>query len=198
MFPHPECTKETRTSNSNRYQQQQHRNITPDEFLKTQSSSIHQPLNFRHDHYMIDPFSNQISNQPANMQGYGNMIIQNTPINTRDIGKMRYDQPVQSSFQNDYFMKNFETFNQMHPVNRIFEDEMQMNHLGNFNPVDNRRNQMEKTRLHDKKQFMNHQGGNLNNFVDLTPQHTRRDKPDVNTSKYTPMARTLAIPKDKL
>jgi hypothetical protein len=69
---------------------------------------------------------------------------------------------------------------------------------GNRNPVNTRRDQMEKTRLQERKEFMNQQGGMMNHFVDLTPQYTRKDKPDINTSSYVPMARTLAIPKDHL
>ena len=191
MFPRAECTKETRTSNENR----RTRELTPEEFLRPISSSTNQPIPFRHDHYMIDPFSSQISHQSSVFQQNGQSIIDgNWSQSTRDIGKSRYDTPVQKTMQNDYFMANYETLNQMNGSNPYIMGDISTNR----NPVNTRRDQMEKTRLQEKKEFMSQQGGMMNNFVDMTPQHTRKDKPNMNTSTYTPLARTLAIPKDHL
>ena len=190
MFPRAECTKETRTSNNNRNIQ------NPEEFLRPMSSSTNQPIPFRHDHYMIDPFSSQISNQSHIFQQNGERLIDTQwSQSTRDIGKNRFNAPVQKGMQNDYFMANYETLNKIQGGSNPFI-------MGDIhaqrNPVNTRRDQLEKSRLHDKKEFMNEQGGMINRFVDLTPQHTRKDRPDINTSSYVPMARTLAIPKDHL
>lgn len=206
MFPHPVCTKETRVSNNTRLNREQNINInqsnlyneafpsfsgTPDQFLRTQSSSIHQPIPFQHDHYMIDRFSN-VQSQPRNQQNGTNMM-DFRQVSTRDIGKNRYDGPVQKGFQMDYFMTNYETLNKINPQNHYIDSQ-----FGNRNPTNINRDNMEKQRLHDRKEFMYHQGGNLNNFVDITPQNTRKERNDINTSAYVPMARTLALPKDKI
>ena len=191
MFPRAQCTKETRTSNDNR----RTRELTPEEFLRPMSSSTNQPIPFRHEHYMLDPFSSQISHQSPIFQQNGQSIMNDHwSQSTRDIGKNRYDTPVQKSMQNDYFMANYETLNQMNGQNPFIMGDIS----GNRNPVNTRRDQMEKMRLQEKKEFMSQQGGMMNNFVDMTPQHTRKEKPNMNTSTYVPMARTLAIPKDHL
>lgn len=202
MFPRAQCTKETRTSNENRRTSE----LTPEEFLRPMSSSTNQPIPFRHDHYMVDPFSSQISHQSPIFQQNGQSMIHansfmapsgindNWSKSTRDIGKNRYDTPVQKTMQNDYFMANYETLNQMNGPNPYIMGDISANR----NPVNTRRDQMEKMRLQEKKEFMSQQGGMMNNFVDMTPQHTRKDKPNINTSTYVPMARTLAIPKDHL
>ncbi len=188
MFPRAQCTKETRTSNDNRRLQ------NPEEFLRPMSSSTNQPIPFRHDHYMIDPFSSQISHQSFFQQNGDRMINDQWGKSTRDIGKSRFDAPVQKTMQNDYFMSNYETLNQMNTSNPFVMDSI----TSNRNPVNSRHDQYEKSRLQDRKEFMNQQGGMMNRFVDLTPQHTRKDKPEMNTSAYIPNARTLAIPKDHL
>lgn len=223
MFPHPSCTKETRTVNQKRLQQQQPMNyaqspqfmgysntfpsfenypspqqfqqqqpqrpMQPDEYLRPNSSSVHIPLSFQHDHYMVDRHANDLRNQ----QHQGNMIDR-IQQNTRNIGKMKHNEPVQMGFQHDYFMTNFETLNDIQNINR----DPEMLRFMDRNPTDVNRDQMEKTRLKDKKEFLNYQGGNLQNFVDLTPQYTRKERHNVNTNTYTPMARTLAIPKEKI
>jgi hypothetical protein len=199
MFPHPVCTKETRVSNNSRMNRELNINQsnlyneafptfsgTPDQFLRTQSSSIHQPIPFQHDHYMIDRFSNINQQNGTNRMDF-------RQVSTRDIGKSRNDEPVQKGFQMDYFMTNYETLNKMNPQNHYMDGQ-----FGNRNPTNINRDNMEKQRLQDRKQFMNHQGGNLNNFVDITPQNTRKERNDINTSAYVPMARTLALPKDKI
>jgi hypothetical protein len=224
MFPHPTCTKETRTTNQKRqdsnfpqqsivqspplmgysqhtpmfhemnspsqfYHQQQNQQQHPDQFLRTMSSSVHQPMAFQHEHYMMDPFSNNIRNQNQSQQ-----MIDRVQQNTRDIGKSRFDAPVQQSFQTNYFMQNYESLN--HISNQRMENDMNL--FVDRNPVNQRRDNIEKTRLQDRREFMNTQGGNLHNFADLTPQYTRKERHNVNTSKYVPMAKTLALPKDKI
>ncbi len=201
MFPRAECTKETRSSNQQRYQQHQ-QPMNPEEFLRPVSSSMHQHMPFRHDHYSVDPFSSQILHQSPVFQQNGERMLHplqshqsHLPQSTRDIGKNRFNTPVQSTMQNQYFMANYETLNQLQGGgNPFIMEDIQANR----NPVNTKRDQMVKTRLQDKKEFLNQQGGMMNRFVDLTPQYTRKDKPEINTSSYVPMARTLAIPKEHL
>ena len=38
----------------------------------------------------------------------------------------------------------------------------------------------------------------LSNFNELTCENTRKNKADLNSSKYVPMARTMAIPKENI
>jgi len=104
-------------------------------------------------------------------------------MNTRGMDK-NY-RPVQSEMQS-----NYQFFN-VHQL-PVLNDEFR-------NPVNTRRDLIEKTRLNDTKQFMNVQGGPINNFQDLRCVNTREYKNnDVNTASYTPMARTMAIPRENL
>jgi hypothetical protein len=102
---------------------------------------------------------------------------------------------VQSQFHqsNNYFFQNFET------LNHISQREEEINHYMARNPVNTRRDEMEKTRLQDKKQFMNQQGGTIHNFADLTPMTTRSMKGEgIQQNRYIPNGRTQAIPKNLL
>ncbi len=226
MWPHPQCTKETRTSNQKIQQQQQpnffqhslpgspvmgyipnqggmfeavpkrnqpsNQNPSFEQYLKMSSSSTNQPLSYQHDHYMMDPYAQHIRNQ----QGGQPQMIDRIQQNTRDIGKMKYNEPVQKNFQQDYFMMNYETLNN---VNRGVPMVDRDNHdFSMRNPTSEQRDMMEKTRNRDRNHFMAQQGGNLMNFVDLNPQYTRKERNNVNTGSYIPMARTMAIPKDKI
>lgn len=230
MFPHPTCTKDTRSNNHTRIVQNgnqhsdtfmigmgniqgsyasftnpnefyrgrgQNREMSTEDFLRTQSSSIHQSIDYQHDHYIKDPFSNDIRNQPSRHQTLPpilNDVYHRTQQNTRDIGKNRYDSlPVQSSFQSDYMMQNFETFNQFQRNIPIMDPFME-----NRNPTNTQRDRLEKQRLQERKEFLTTQGGNLHNFVDLNPVYTRKERNNIQTNQYVPMPRTLALPKDKL
>jgi len=228
MFPHPTCTKDTRSNNQNRMLQNetqhqfmlgvgnaqgsyasftdandfyrgrgQNREVSTEDFLRTQSSSVHQHIDSHHDHYIKDPFSNHIRNQPSRHQQLPpilNDIYSRTQQNTRDIGKMRYDTlPVQSSFQSDYMMQNFETLNQFQRNIPIIDPFME-----NRNPTNTDRDRLEKQRIQERREFLTQQGGNLHNFVDLNPVYTRKERNNIQTNQYVPMPKTLALPKDKL
>ena len=61
------------------------------------------------------------------------------------------------------------------------------------------RDNLEKNRQSDTQQFRSVQGGPISNFQDIRYVNTRTNKNnDINTSSYTPMARTLAIPKEQI
>lgn len=165
--------------------------LNEDSFLRTMSSSIHTPIKSSYENYQMDRYSNNINNQ---FEPYSR---DNTPLNTRNIGKMKVNEkPIQQCFQQDYFMSNFETLNQMNrgvPMNSEFN-----NHFLDRNPVNTRRDQEEKTRLNDTRMFKNQQGGMMNSYVDLNPQYSRREKNNIDTSIYVPMSRTLALPRENV
>ncbi len=99
---------------------------------------------------------------------------------------------VQSNIQNNsYAFQNFET------LNKIAEKEEEINRYMERNPVNTRRDEMEKNRLSDKKNFMNLQGGAMNqnhNFNDLKPEYTRKNENHSIQTNYIPNGRTMAIP----
>lgn len=169
----------------------QYSRLNEDSFLRTMSSSTHTPIQSNYENYQMDRYSNNINNQ------FEPCSRDNTPLNTRNIGKMKVNEkPIQQCFQQDYFMSNFETLNQMNrgiPMNSEFN-----NHFLDRNPVNTRRDQEEKTRLNDTRMFKNQQGGMMNSFVDLNPQYSRREKNNIDTSSYIPMPRTLALPRENV
>ena len=83
---------------------------------------------------------------------------------------------IQGDPGNQYFFQNFET------LNKIAENEEQINRFMDRNPVNTRRDEVEKERLADRKQFMSSQGGmmakttHVGAISEITPQQTRRNK----------------------
>ena len=76
--------------------------------------------------------------------------------------------------------------------------DLEVNNFLTRNPVNSRRDAMEKLRNTERKSFINDQGGLMNNFVDFNLENTRKDKREINTTNYVPMPRTLAIPKENI
>ncbi len=101
---------------------------------------------------------------------------------------------VQNNMQNSsYAFQNFET------LNKIAEKEEEINRYMDRNPVNTRRDEIEKSRLVDKKDFMNIQGGTMNsnhNFGDLKPQNTRKNENHGIQTNYIPNGRNMAIPRE--
>lgn len=101
---------------------------------------------------------------------------------------------VQNQMQNNsYAFQNFET------LNKISEKEEEINRFMERNPVNTRRDEMEKSRLVDKKDFMNTQGGTMNkshNFNDLRAQNTRKKENQSIQTNYIPNGRAMAIPRE--
>ncbi len=101
---------------------------------------------------------------------------------------------VQNNMQNSsYAFQNFET------LNKIAEKEEEINRYMDRNPVNTRRDEIEKSRLTDKKDFMNLQGGTMNqnhNFSDLKPQNTRKNENHGIQTNYIPNGRNMAIPRE--
>ena len=66
------------------------------------------------------------------------------------------------------------------------------------NPVNTRRDEIEKTRNLDRNNFLKTQGGNLMNFTEFQYENTRKDKNSIDISGYIPNSKTLALPKEKI
>ncbi len=183
MFPHPECTKQTRTlqqNNNNQNNTIQHNNVNfnnnnhnnNNNFLRPVISNPSIPLYYNHDSYMND----------KGKQNY-NLDVERSITSSRNDKDYR---PVQSQMQS-----NYQFFNNNNNNN---------NNINEFrNPVNTRRDNLEKSRQSDTQQFRSVQGGPISNFQDIRCVNTRTNKNnDINTSSYTPMARTLAIPKEQI
>jgi len=184
MFPYPECTKQTRTnqndSNINANKVNYNTNTNPNQnnkdFLRPVISNPSIPIFYNHECYINDK-GNKLYNYD----------IERNTISSRNDKNYR---PVQSTMQS-----NYQFFNNNNNINN------QINNIENDlrNPVNTRRDNIEKSRQKDTQQFMSVQGGVMNNFQDLRYVNTRENKNnDINTSSYTPMARTLAIPKENI
>jgi hypothetical protein len=136
------------------------------------------PLNYNHEHYTQDKF-------------YKTNDIERSSISTRNISE-NIKKPIQNAFQNNYHMMNFST------INNINYNNDDNNNLLTRNPINTRRDSMEKLRNTDRQDFLNSQGGCLNNYADFKFQNTRNDKKNVNSSNYIPMPKTMAIPKENI
>jgi len=174
MFPYPpQCTKQTRT--------QMFDNNTFQNSLPSLSNNI--PQQQYQNNQQRDFLKPMMSNTSIPVNNHDPRNI----VNTRGIDK-NY-RPVQSAMQSDYQFFNAQIKNNQLPV---LNDEFR-------NPVNTRRDMIEKSRISDNKQFMSVQGGPINNFQDLRCINTRQYKnTDVNTASYTPMARTMAIPRENI
>jgi hypothetical protein len=222
MFSHPEFTKKTRTNNN-----LVGKNLdVNNNFLRPVLSNTSVPLVYNHDHYMVDKYASafDIERSFIPTRNTGDLIDKSkkisytsTPVekirkinnlepnnyynNTSILmnGGSRYNEPrpvqsrpVQESIQNN----NFLSFNQFQPPQ--LNDDLEVNNFLTRNPVNSRRDAMEKLRNTERKSFINDQGGLMNNFVDFNLENTRKDKREINTANYVPMPRTLAIPKENV
>ena len=151
------------------------------DFKFPQISHQSKPINNRHESYIFDRNAELFFNQ-----NQGNYL---NPQNTRSNANIN---PVQDNFQNQYtqnfFMSNFETIN----------NNQEQNSFMDRNPVNTRRDNMEKTRNNDRKDFLKTQGGNIINFTEFQYESTRKKKEDLNISSYIPNSRTMALPKENI
>lgn len=170
LAPYPEHTKQTRCNNNLNLE-------SKDDFFRPIISNIPVPLQYNHENYMCD-------NNAINMHF---LDIERSSISTRN-NVIDSKKPVQSGFQNDYYTMNFETLNREEEVNKYLTR----------NPVNSRRDDMEKVRNSERQEFMKIQGGVLSNYNDIRYENTRKNKVDINSSNYIPMPRTMAIPRENI
>ncbi len=139
------------------------------------------PLKSNYDNYMFEHNANYMYNAERNL-GLGIPMNSNMGYDRNgEVGQRRRCAgsagTVQSAIQGDpgsrYFFQNFET------LNKIAENEEHINRFMDRNPVNTRRDEVEKERLADRKQFMSSQGGIMRSQVgtisEITPQQTRRN-----------------------
>ena len=176
LSPYPIHTKQTRTNNNIPSQHNY-------DFFRPIISNPSIPISYNHENYIQD-------NNYMNINVQHNMIdLERNSICTRN-NNSNIKQPAQLSFQQDYYSKNFETLNH--------ENIQEVNKFLTRNPVDSRRDDLEKTRNIEKQDFLKIQGGNLNNFTNFKVEYTRKSKNEINSSNYIPMPRTMAIPKENI
>ncbi len=192
MFPYPECTKQPRntqqdnTNIQNNIQNNSVNNVKNNnannnaaninkDFLRPVISNPSIPLYYNHDSYMND----------KGKQMYNYDVERNIKSSRND----KDYRPVQSQMQSNY--QFFDNNNNKNINNNIINEFR--------NPVNTRRDNLEKNRQTDTQQFRSVQGGPISNFQDIRYVNTRTNKNnDINTSSYTPMARTQAIPKEQI
>jgi len=152
-----------------------------DDFLMPKISNQSRPIEKKHENYMMDRNAQLFYNQ-----NQGNYM---SPMNSRSTDSNSNTQaPVQQSFQNNYFMNNFETLNQKQEINMYLDR----------NPTNSRRDMVEKSRAQDSRIFLDVQGGNLKNFTPINFQCTREKKKYIDTSSYIPNSMNMPPPKESI
>ena len=172
LSPYPEYTKQTKCNNNLNFERQQ-------DIFRPIISNTSIPLRYNHEHYSLD--NNSILSKNFDLER-SSICSRNDSTNNK--------KPVQSNFQNNYYTMSFDDLNH--------QNNQEINKFLNRNPVDTRRDKLEKVRNEDKQEFLKCQGGILSNFVDIKVENTRKDKNIINSSNYIPMPRTMAIPKEKI
>ena len=172
LAPYPEHTKQTRCNNNLNLENK-------NDFFRPIISNTPTPLSYNHENYMFDKNALQMYQYDLERSS---ISTRNSIIDTK--------KPVQHDFQNNYYTMNYDTLNH--------QNEQEINKYLTRNPVNSRRDEMEKTRNQERQDFMKTQGGMLSNFNDIKCEYTRKDKNIINSSNYIPMARTMAIPKENI
>ncbi len=171
LAPYPEHTKQTRCNNNLTFRNDR-------DFFRPIMSNTPTILNYNHDHYNID-------NNAIIMNQFD---IERSSLSTRT--KPLNDQiPVQGAFQNNYYT-NIDNIGS--------SQDQEINKYLIRNPVNTRRDNIEKIRNNERQDFLKLQGGMLSNFNEITCENTRKHKPEINSNNYVPMARTMAIPKENI
>jgi hypothetical protein len=172
LSPYPEYTKQTKCNNNLNSDRQQ-------DIFRPMISNPSIPLRYNHEHYTLD--NNSLLNHNFDIER-SSISSRNDCINTK--------KPVQNNFQNNYYTMTFDDLNH--------QNNQEINKFLSRNPVNTRRDTLEKVRNEDKQDFMKSQGGMLSNFIDIKVENTRKDKNIINSSNYIPMPRTMAIPKENI
>jgi hypothetical protein len=142
------------------------------DFFRPMISNISVPIQNNHEHYTNSTFD-----------------LERSSISTRN-NVIDDKRPVQQSFQNNYHTMTFDKLNN--------NSNQEINNFLTRNPVNTRRDNMEKNRNQDRQDFLKQQGGTLSNYSDLPFENTRKEKSTINSSNYVPMPRTMAIPRENI
>ena len=180
LAPYPQHTKQTRCNNNLNVENK-------NDFFRPIISNVPTPITNKHENYLIDEIALTMHNNELQTHHYD---IERSSISTRNDVINVKKSAVQQSFQNDYYTMSFDNMNH--------QNNQEVNKFLNRNPVDTRRDNLEKNRNIERQEFLKSQGGMLSNFQDLSYKNTRKDKVEINSSNYIPMPRTLAIPKENI
>lgn len=173
IAPQPSFTKQTRCNNNF------NTSCYRDDFFRPRLSNIGVPINSKHDHYMLD----------MNAQSFYD--IERSSISTRNNSNLiEKNNPVQNSFQNNYHTMQFD--------NKTNDNNQEVNKFLTRNPVNTKRDDIEKTRNLERQNFLKIQGGPLTNFNDFKVENTRKGRNEINSSSYVPMPKTMAIPTNNI
>jgi hypothetical protein len=176
LSPYPEHTKMTRCNNNFR---EDNNRV---DFFRPIISNPSIPIVNNHENYLYDSNINNV---------HTNYDLERSSISTRN-NNTNSRKPVQADIQTNYYTMNYDILNNNN-------QDIEMNKYLTRNPVNTRRDNIEKERNNDKNDFLKVQGGMLsNNYSDSQYQPTRKGRNDINCSSYVPMARTLAIPKENI
>jgi hypothetical protein len=172
LAPYPEHTKQTRCNNNLTFKNDRN-------FFRPIMSNNPVLLNYNHDHYNID----------NNAMAMNQFDIERGSVSTRNKA-FNEQTPVQTNFQNNFDNNLFSNIgnNQDQEINKYLIR----------NPVNTRRDNIEKIRNNERQDFLKSQGGMLSDFNQLTFENTRKYKQELNSNSYIPMARTMAIPKENI
>jgi hypothetical protein len=174
LNPQPSFTKQTRCNNNF--------NIScyRDDFFRPHISNTGTPINSNHEHYMLD----------MNAQSFYDIERSGMCTRNNNNNLIQKNIPVQNAFQNNYHTMQFDS--QSHDNNE------EVNKYLTRNPVNTKRDDLEKSRNQERQSFIKTQGGTLSNYDDLKIENTRKGRSEINSNNYVPMPRTLAIPKENI
>jgi hypothetical protein len=164
--------------------------MAPPEHTKKTRCDNNLPISNNHD-FFRPIISNESVPINYNHECYTNSTfdLERSSISTRN-NVINDKRPVQHSFQNNYHTMTFDQLNN--------DSNQEINKFLTRNPVNSRRDNMEKSRNVDRQDFLKHQGGNLTNYADFSYENTRKEKTSINSNKYIPMPRTMAIPRESI
>jgi hypothetical protein len=172
LAPSPIYTKQTKCNNNLNLE-------NTHDFFRPIISNISTPINYNHDNYMVD----------QNAILLHHLDLERSSVSTRN-NVIDSKKPVQADFQNNYYTMSFDSMNH--------HNNQEINKFLNRNPVNTRRDNLEKSRNVEKQDFLKSQGGILSNFTEINYENTRQNKNTINSSNYIPMPRTMAIPKENI
>jgi hypothetical protein len=174
LNPQPSFTKQTRCNNNFNV------SCYRDDFFRPHIRNIGTPINSNHEHYMLD----------MNAQSFYDIERSGMCTRNNNNNLIQRNTPVQNAFQNNYHTMQFD--NQTHDNNE------EVNKFLTRNPVNTKRDDLEKSRNLERQNFLKTQGGTLSNYNDFKIENTRKGRTEINSNNYIPMPRTLAIPKDNI
>ena len=174
LNPQPSFTKQTRCNNNFNV------SCYRDDFFRPRISNIGSPINSSHEHYMLD----------MNAQSFYDIERSSMCTRNNNNNLIEKPTPVQNAFQNNYHTMQFDI--------QANDNNQEVNKFLTRNPVNTKRDDLEKTRNQERQSFLKTQGGTLSNYNDFKVENTRKGRNEINSNNYIPMPRTMAIPTENI